>query len=172
MNEETFEVLDGSGRAIGVAPRSEVHAKGLWHRAAHVFLFRSDGRLVLQRRAHTKDVCPGAWDLSVAEHLKPGETYVQGAARGLHEELGIENVFLETFGEPLKFKLELPEKAVKDYEFQQCFRGEFDGQLVPDSTEVAAVRPVHLLDLRTEIEKGPDRFTPWFLNCASKLLGV
>src|SRR5690348_11391125 len=118
MSEETFEILDEAGRPIGIAPRSEVHARGLWHRAAHVFLFRSDGRLVLQRRQSTKDVCPDALDLSVAEHLKAGESYAEGAARGLREELGIRNVDLEELGEPLRFKLDQP--PIKDYEFQQC----------------------------------------------------
>lgn len=30
-----------------------------------------------------------SWDLSVGEHLQPGETYEHAAYRGLEEELGI-----------------------------------------------------------------------------------
>lgn len=172
MTEETFEVIDEAGRPLGLAPRSEVHAKGLWHRAAHVFLFRSDGRLVLQQRQASKDVCPHAWDLSVAEHLKPGESYADGAARGLQEELGLSGVPLEPFGAPFPFRLDLPEKRIRDYEIQQCFRGCFDGALVPDAGEVAAVRDIELAALKREMRKNPGGFTPWFVHCATKLLGV
>ena len=170
--EEQFEILDEAGQPVGIAPRSEVHARGLWHRAAHVFLFRSDGRLVLQQRHAGKDVCPGAWDLSVAEHLQPGESYAAGAVRGLQEELGVPPVALEPLGEPLKFRLDLPEKGIRDYEFQQCFRGAFDGRLVPDGVEVSQVRDIDLPALKAEMRNNPGHFTPWFLNCATKLLGV
>lgn len=167
-----FEVLDESGRPIGVAPRSEVHAKGLWHRAAHVLLFRADGRLVLQQRQHSKDVCPGAWDLSVAEHLQPRESYAEGAARGLQEELDVADIVLAELGQPIRFKLDLPEKRIRDYELQQHFRAQFDGRLAPDGVEVAQVREIGLPALKAEMRNNPGAFTPWFLNCATKLLGV
>ena len=62
--EEQFEILDERGRPVGLAPRSRAHREGLWHRAVHVFVFRSDGRLLIQRRQYDKDICPGVWDLS------------------------------------------------------------------------------------------------------------
>jgi isopentenyl-diphosphate delta-isomerase type 1 len=170
VTEEAFEVLDEAGNPLGIAPRSEVHARGLWHRAAHVFLFRSDGRLLLQQRQASKDICPGAWDLSVAEHLKPGESYAAGAARGLREELGIEGIALEELGGPFRFRLDLP--GIRDHEVQQCFRGRHDGPVSPDAAEVAAVREIGLPALKTEMRNNPARFTPWFVNCATKLLGV
>lgn len=172
MSEEKFEILDDAGKPIGIATRSQVHARGLWHRAAHVFLFRSDGRLVLQRRQSSKDVCPDAWDLSVAEHLMPGESYADGAVRGLREELGLGPIPLHALGEPLRFKLDLPAKRIRDYEFQQIFRGEFDGPLSPDPAEVAAVLEIELPALEREIRNNPGGFTPWFLNCAPMILGV
>lgn len=172
MSDEQFDILDDAGKPIGLAPRSEVHAKGLWHRAAHVLLFRSDGRLVLQQRQHGKDVCPGAWDLSVAEHLQPGESFAQGAMRGLQEELGVTSIAIEPLGEVVKFRLDLPEKKIRDYEFQRHFRGRFDGPLAPDGGEVAQVREIELPALRDEMRNNPGGFTPWFLNCATKLLGV
>ena len=44
----------------------------------------------LQQRSLGKKVGSGQWDLSVAEHLQPGEIYSEGAVRGLQEELGID----------------------------------------------------------------------------------
>jgi isopentenyldiphosphate isomerase len=37
--DEVFDVVDGNDLVIGQATRREVHAKGLWHRAVHVWVF-------------------------------------------------------------------------------------------------------------------------------------
>jgi isopentenyldiphosphate isomerase len=44
---------------------------------------------LLQRRSLEKALEPGCWDLSCAEHLGVGESYLDGAVRGLQEELDI-----------------------------------------------------------------------------------
>lgn len=145
-----------------------MHREGLWHRAANVLLFRDDGQLLLQYRSPTKDVCPCVWDLSVAEHLLPGERYVDGAHRGLREELAIEGVLLVPLGEETKWVLEDPTLKIRDYEFQQCFIGVTDKTARLDSTEVADCRFCAIEDLRIEMRKSPARFTPWFVEIASR----
>jgi isopentenyl-diphosphate Delta-isomerase len=169
MLEESFETFDFNGLATGVAPRSRVHREGLWHRAVNVFLFRSDGRLVVQRRQSTKDIWPGAWDLSVAEHLQPRETYEQGATRGLREELGVELTVLERVGVVTRAQLDIAELGVKDYELQQSFRGVFDGALQPNHDEIAEVGTFDLAELNAAFVEGPEDFTPWFRRSAIAL---
>lgn len=170
MSDEAFETYDAEGRRAALAPRSRVHREGLWHKAASVFLFRPDGRLIVQRRSARKDVCPGAWDLSAAEHLQPGETYEQGAARGLREELGVfETVALEPMGDVARARLEIPERGVKDYELQQPFRGVFAGDLHPDATEVAEVATISLDELAAAFRARPEDFTSWFRETALRL---
>ena len=61
---ELFDVVDAEDRVIGQATRSEVHARGLLHRASHVFVFNSDGQLLLQQRSATKDAHPLCWTSS------------------------------------------------------------------------------------------------------------
>ncbi len=51
MPEEIFDVVDSEDRVIGQAPRSEVHAKKLLHRAVHIFVFNSRGQLLIHRRS-------------------------------------------------------------------------------------------------------------------------
>src|SRR5690349_15619810 len=43
MPEEIFDVVDEHDHVIGQAPRSQVHAQGLLHRAASIFVFNSPG---------------------------------------------------------------------------------------------------------------------------------
>jgi len=167
--EEWFEILDEDGLEVGVAPRSRVHREGLWHRAANVLLFRSDGRLIVQRRQLSKDVCPGLWDLSVAEHLQPGETYEKAALRGLREELGVARVALEPLGGVHRACLELPLSGLKDYELQQSFRGVFDGALEPNRDEVGELGLLTLDELGAAFAARPGDFTPWFRDTAVRL---
>jgi len=169
MAEEQFEIFDAAGNALGMAPRSRVHREGLWHRAANIFLFRSDGRLLMQRRHETKDVGPGAWDLSVAEHLRPGESYEQGATRGLREELGVENVVLKPLGCVAESRLEIVADDIKDYELQQSFRGVFDGPVAPNPREVSEIRLLSLEELAIAFAKQPEEFTPWFRRRVAEL---
>lgn len=162
--EELFEVFDPEGRLLGLRPRSEVHRSGAWHRSVNLFLFDGRGRLWLQRRAQGKDVLPGRWDLSVAEHLQPGEDYDTGIRRGLREELGIAVPELAPLGDIRRFELHLPELRIRDRELQMSFRAAWSGELFPDPAEVADLAPVRLDALRARIVETPEDFTPWLIE--------
>ncbi len=166
--EEQFEIFTESGDRLGLAPRSRVHAEGLWHKSAQVFLFDAAGQLYLQRRVLDKDVCPGLWDLSAAEHLMPGESYLEGALRGLQEELGVTGLNLEPLGEPFNGRLDQADLGIHDYKLQQAFRGTWPGILQPDPAEVAEVRSMDLVALSRWTRTRPQDFTPWFLRDAKR----
>lgn len=89
MREEIFDVVNDRDEVIGQAPRSEVHARGLLHRAAHVLVFNTQGEVFLQKRSMRKDRQPGLWDSSASGHVDSGEDYDACAARELREELGL-----------------------------------------------------------------------------------
>lgn len=160
---ELFEIFDDTGRRAGLAPRQQVHAAGLWHRSVHVFLFASPGALWIQQRAPDKDVCPGRWDLSVGEHLKPGENYHAAALRGLREELGVTGVRLRPLGETGRYRYDRPDLGIHDHELQRAFATTWQGTPTPERTEVAGIRAIDAVALGHWIARAPDDFTPWFL---------
>jgi isopentenyldiphosphate isomerase len=164
-----FEIFDEAGVRCGTAPREDAHRLGLWHRASNVFLFCPDGLLLIQRRQMTKDVLPGAWDLSVAEHLQPGESFEAGAARGLREELGVLVTDLEPLGSIVKSRLEIERLGIKDYEFQQTFRASFDGAVSPAVDEVMETRCIAVSELAAKFGERPEKFTPWLHQRAEEL---
>jgi isopentenyldiphosphate isomerase len=89
MNEEIFDVVNDKDEVIDRKPRSEVHRRGLMHRATHVLIFNSRGQVFLQKRSMLKDRQPGVWDSSASGHLDTGEDYDACAVREVREELGL-----------------------------------------------------------------------------------
>jgi isopentenyldiphosphate isomerase len=89
-NEE-FDRVDLDDRVIGSVRRGDAHHDpSLIHRSVQVIVFTSDGRLLLQRRAASKDLFPGYLCASASGHALAGDGYAETARRELVEELGIE----------------------------------------------------------------------------------
>jgi isopentenyl-diphosphate delta-isomerase len=89
VTEEYLDVVSEDNQVVGQERRPIIHRSGLWHRGVHVFLFTSDRKLLVQQRSQAQDTYPNALDCSVSEHLRVGESYLDGAIRGLREELGL-----------------------------------------------------------------------------------
>jgi isopentenyl-diphosphate delta-isomerase type 1 len=158
---ELFETYDAQQQPLGLMPRDEVHAKGLWHRSSQVFVFDRRQRLLIQQRAANKDLYADLWDYSVGEHLQPGETFIDGAYRGLQEELGITNVSLAKLGG--ERWMSFSGKNYTDCEIQQAFSCTYDGPLTVDTVEVQTTRYIEMASLQQWIEESPQSFTPWLL---------
>lgn len=160
MSSEIFEVFDEKNHRVGEAPRSTVHTRGLFHRSVHVWVFNSQGKVLLQQRAAHKDVAPSLWDLSVAEHAKPGETGFETALRGAWEELTVRLTVRLVANYRLNC-LEYPELGIFDNEFVQTYQASHDGPFILDPEEVQDSRLVTLRELHSEAQARPELFTPW-----------
>ena len=147
---ELIDVLTPEGDPTGVRKsKSEIHLRGHWHRAAHVWIVSTDGRILLQRRSPRKENNPALWDVSAAGHLSAGETSIDAAIREVHEELG-----LRLRADELRFMTTLRESCVLnrgtyiDNEFHDIFvvRRDVDlASLTLDPEEVAEVKWVREL---------------------------
>lgn len=90
FQEEYFDIVDQNNRLTGeVKAKSEVHAKGLWHRASHIWAVNHNGQILVQKRAKTKKARPLLWDVTVGGHIDAGEDVAVSAVREMEEELGI-----------------------------------------------------------------------------------
>jgi len=88
--DELIDILTPEGKSTGkTALKSEAHKNGWFHATAHIWFFTSDKRILLQKRALTKKVFPGIWDISVAGHIGAGEEILDGAKREVFEEIGL-----------------------------------------------------------------------------------
>lgn len=86
---EWVDIVDDYDRVVGTVTRAQMRAENLHHRAVSIAVLGSDGRLLVHRRATTKDVWPGMWDLAAGGVVAAGETYEDAARRELAEELGV-----------------------------------------------------------------------------------
>ena len=88
--DELIDILTPEGKSTGkTALKSEAHKNGWFHATAHIWFFTSDKKILLQKRALTKKVFPGIWDISVAGHIGAGEEILDGAKREVFEEIGL-----------------------------------------------------------------------------------
>ncbi len=98
QGDELIEWVDEHDRVIGVVPRSRMRRENLRHRSAAVVVRSGDGRLLVHRRAATKDLRPGWWDVCAGGVVGVGESFIDAATRELAEELGVTGVDLEPLG--------------------------------------------------------------------------
>lgn len=161
---EFFQTYDEDGATLDLVERAQVHRLGLWHRSTIVCLFHPDGRMYVQRRAACKDLYENLLDLSLGEHLIPGESYVEAAHRGLHEELGIHGIELKTLGKERRVIMEFPQQGIRDFEFQQAYKGVYEGTMQLDPEEVSEVCLLTIKQIATLIDQEPETLTPWFAN--------
>ena len=153
-SEEFFDVVDSNDVVIDQLPRSEVHRKKLRHRAVHIFLFRSDGKMLIHLRTANKTEFPSVWTSSASGHVSAGEDYQPSAERELQEELGL-SAELTRFG-----KFEACEDTC--FEFTELFTALSDVPPQPDPDEIADIHWLLPEDIEREISDTPDSFSPAF----------
>jgi len=154
MSDELFDIVDGHDRVIGQAPRREVHARRLNHRAVHVLVHDPAGRLFLQKRSLSKDTFPGCWDSSCSGHVDAGETYLEAARRELGEELGWRDPAC-----PLRPLLKLPTSPVTGFEFIEIFLlGPLEGPFTLHPEEISEGRWIAPAELTAWMEREPESF--------------
>jgi len=154
--EEWFDVVDRNDTVIGRSSREQVHRQNLLHRSAHLLVFDSSGRVLLQKRSMSKDRFPGRWDSSVSGHVDSGEHYDQCIVREAMEEIGID---LETTPERL-FKIDACDET--DNEFTWVYRTVSEGPFAPNEEEVAEIVWLSKDDVSRMMETDPERVSPSF----------
>ena len=83
--EEHFILVDEQDNQLGLMPKMEAHEKAVLHRAFSVFIFNSDGDLMLQQRAAHKYHSPLLWTNTCCSHQRDGESNIEAGKRRLLE---------------------------------------------------------------------------------------
>ena len=144
--DEYIDIVNRKGILTGESClKSEVHRLGYYHNTAHVWLFTTDGEILLQQRALSKEICPGLWDVSAAGHVDTGETIEDAAIRETFEELNYKLSKTDLIKVGVYLKEQTYPSGIKDNEFHHtyiaCLKNSID-ELIFDPIEVEAIKLV------------------------------
>ncbi|MGD9817668.1 MAG: NUDIX domain-containing protein [Desulfomonilaceae bacterium] len=154
-SEEILDVINVHDEVIGSASRREIHAKWLFHRAVHIFVFDEAGNIYVQRRNDQKDSHPSKLDSSAAGHVDSGEDYFDAARRELLEELSL----LDEIKEELRYGPD----AKTDNERVVLYSCITSAQPQPNPLEIASGRFWNPQDLEKAMAQRADDFVPAFI---------
>ncbi len=165
MKEEVI-LVDEWDKAIGTMEKIEAHQKGLLHRAFSVFIFNSQGEMLLQQRALNKYHSAGLWTNTCCSHPRPGENTLKAAQRRLQEEMGITA--------QLEHKTHFIYKTAFDnnlteHEFDHVFFGKNDQVPKINPLEVENYAWLSPEKVAGDIIKTPAKYTSWFKIAMEKL---
>jgi isopentenyl-diphosphate delta-isomerase len=158
MASEQLILVDAHDRELGVKEKMEAHVEGALHRAVSVFVFDSEKRLLLQKRARTKYHSGGLWSNTACGHPRPGETTIAAARRRLHEEMGFDCELREAF--EFLYRAEL-DGALIEHEYDHVLVGTHEGDPAPDPSEVEDWRWVTMDELRRRLSDEPQSYSYW-----------
>ena len=86
---EYIDVLDKNGNKTGIVKsKNEVYENGDYHKTVHIWIINDNNELLVQKRHPKKETFPNLWAISVAGHVRSGETSIDTIKRELKEELG------------------------------------------------------------------------------------
>ena len=157
--EEHVILVDGNDQEIGVAKKIQTHHEGKLHRAFSVFVFNSEGKLLLQRRARTKYHSGGLWSNTCCSHPRPGEPTEKAAHRRLQEEMGFDCELREIFSFTYKVTFD---HDLTEHEYDHVFLGTFNGEPAPNQEDVEEWKWIDLAELRQDVQEHPRCYTYWF----------
>ncbi|PQJ78059.1 NUDIX hydrolase [Polaribacter porphyrae] len=151
--DELIDILTPEGKPTGkTALKSEAHKNGWFHATVHIWLFTSDKKILLQKRALTKKVFPGLWDISVAGHIGAGESIVSSAKREIFEEIGLELEEEDLIKVGTRIHEVSHKNGIQDNEYHHVFIAELKvsiDKLIIQKEEVADIKLFDLSILKS-----------------------
>lgn len=158
---ETLILVNEDDVALSTSGKLEAHRSGELHRAFSVFVFRSDGTVLLQRRADTKYHSGGQWANTCCGHPRPGEDIIVAGERRLEEELGFHCELGAGF--KARYRAELDNGMIEN-ELVHVLFGRSDAVPVPNPDEASATRCMTLDELGEDIQRNPQDYAVWLVT--------
>ncbi len=152
-SEELVVLVDEDDRVIGTEGKMAAHITGKLHRAVSVFVFNTDGKLLLQQRAASKYHSSGLWSNTCCGHPRPDEGTDTAAHRRLQDEMGFDCPLRRDFGFVYKRQLD---GGLVEHEYDHVFVGRHDGTPSPTPAEVADWRWVAADEVMTDLAANPE----------------
>jgi isopentenyl-diphosphate delta-isomerase len=166
VDEYGHDLSNQDGK-LSTIEKIEAHRYGLLHRAVSVFIFNDRNDLLLQKRAIDKYHSPGKWTNTCCTHPSPGESPLIAAQRRLNEEMGLVVTLTEAF--TFLYQADVGNGLIEN-EFDHIFFGVSNQNPNPNPAEVSAWNWVTIEELKQELIRNPEEYSPWLLQCFDKVV--
>lgn len=167
MSKEFVVLVDKDDNSIGIMEKMEAHEKAVLHRAFSVFIFNTNGELLLQQRAAHKYHSPLLWTNTVCSHPRENETTEEAAHRRIVEEMGMDCEFEEAFS--FLYKADVGQGLI-EHEYDHVYIGLSNSKPDINTDEVCAWKHVNLQWLETDVVDNPSEYTEWFKIALAEVL--
>lgn len=152
-------LVNGNDEVTGYGDKTDIHRKGLLHRAFSILVVNSRGELLLQKRASGKYHSGGLWTNTCCSHPLRDQTTGEAARNRLREEMG--------FDCGLNFAFKFLYKArfgngLTEHELDHVFTGRYDGPVQINPAEVEDYRWADADAVRAGMSEAPEAYTVWF----------
>lgn len=165
-------LVDSKDKVLGYEEKVKCHHNPVkLHRAISVVIFNDRNEMLITRRSSLKKTWPGFWSNACCSHplrlANSDESHEHAAKRITMQELGIEI-------EP-KFLFKFEYKADYDREWGEneldwFFAAKHNGAIKPDRNEVEDWKYIGTEELKKDIAKHPEKYTPWFKIALPRVL--
>ncbi len=152
-------LVDADDIPQGVAPKIEVHRRGLKHRAISVLVRNRAGDMLVHRRNPAKYHSGGLWTNACCSHPRPGEPADKAAHRRLAEEMGIDTAMKPLF--TAHYRAAVSNGYIED-EVVHAFGATYEGPVTPDPAEVSEWKWMPFAALADDMASRPELYTIWF----------
>lgn len=159
-------LVNNDDTPVGTMEKLEAHQKGLLHRAISIFIFNTNGQLLIQKRADHKYHSGGLWTNTCCSHPAPGELSLNAAHRRLGEEMGMQADLY--FGFSFSYRCEF-DNGLVEHEFDHTYFGVSDELPMINTDEASEYKYMYLHDIIKDIETNDDSYTEWFKICIHKV---
>lgn len=159
-------LVDDAGRALGTAPKSQVHHDDTpLHLAFSCYVLDPAGRLLVTTRAASKPSFPGVVTNTVCGHPLPGEDLEDAVRRRAGDELGVQVGELRLVLPRFRYRAAMGQ--VVEHELCPVFVARVDDPtLAPDPAEVDDAGWVPWGEFSADVLAGRRTVSPW---CAEQM---
>lgn len=159
MDDVTLLAEDGT--VLGALPKSDVHTSETpLHLAFSCHIRDHHGRILVTRRALSKQTWPGVWTNSFCGHPRPGEDMAAAVARRAFEELGVTLSDIRLVLPSFRYRA-VDASGVVENEICPVHVAVLDGDLSVNPEEVAEWTWIEPADLVEAVARAPFAFSPW-----------
>lgn len=160
---EFVVLVDEQNNQIGTATKDTVHTTDTpLHRGFSLFLFNSNGQLLLTKRSKDKKTFPGVWTNTVCGHPGPGERAEDAAKRRLNQELGIMNQELRDLKTVAPYWYRFTDKnGIVENEICPILVAYADVDPNVNKEEIEEWKWVGWEEFLEELQRNPHVYSPW-----------